>query len=207
MPQIAQIGEIYASQLFWLAIFFGAIFVVIGLGMLPKIQSTVDARDAKIAADLEAARGARPPPTALKKAIAREMDKSRAEAARLAAEAKAEAAKATEQSVATADAAIGGRLDAAMARIGEARAAALAEIESVAAEATEATGQPRVGADDRCRRRRAPRLPRNWSMAEPEIVNETALGAEVPGTRMAPPTRRRSASTRRCRSRWRWSSC
>ena len=59
MPQFDQIGEIYASQLFWLAIFFGAIFVVIGLGMLPKIQSTVDARDAKIAADLEAARGAR----------------------------------------------------------------------------------------------------------------------------------------------------
>ena len=26
MPQIAQIGEIFASQLFWLAIFFGAIF-------------------------------------------------------------------------------------------------------------------------------------------------------------------------------------
>ena len=34
MPQIAQLGEVYASQLFWLAIFFGAIFVVIGLGML-----------------------------------------------------------------------------------------------------------------------------------------------------------------------------
>ncbi len=137
MPQIAQIGEIYASQLFWLAIFFGAIFVVIGLGMLPKIQSTVDARDAKIAADLEAARGARHAADSLEEGYRAEMDKSRAEAARLAAEAKAHAAKATEQSVATADTAIGGRLDAAMVRIGEARSAALAEIESVAAEATE----------------------------------------------------------------------
>ena len=137
MPQIAQIGEIYASQLFWLAIFFGAIFVVIGLGMLPKIQSTVDARDAKIAADLEAARGARHAADSLEEGYRAEMDKSRAEAARLAAEAKAKAAKATEQSVATADTAIGGRLDAAMVRIGEARTAALAEIESVAAEATE----------------------------------------------------------------------
>ena len=136
MPQIDQIGEIYASQLFWLAIFFGAIFVVIGLGMLPKIQSTVDARDAKIAADLEAARGARAAADSLEEGYRGEMDKSRAEAARLAAEAKVNAAKATEQSVATADAAIGGRLDAAMTRIGAARAAALAEIESVAAEAT-----------------------------------------------------------------------
>ena len=89
MPQIAQIGEIYASQLFWLAIFFGAIFVVIGLGMLPKIQSTVDARDAKIAADLEVARGAREAADSLEEGYRAEMDKSRAEAARLAAEAKA----------------------------------------------------------------------------------------------------------------------
>jgi len=136
MPQIAQIGEIYASQLFWLAIFFGAIFVVIGLGMLPKIQSTVDARDAKIATDLEAARGARHAADSLEEGYRAEMDKSRAEAARLAAEAKAKAAKATEQSVATADEAIGARLDAAMVRIGAARTAALAEIETVAAEAT-----------------------------------------------------------------------
>ncbi len=137
MPQIAQIGEIYASQLFWLAIFFGAIFVVIGLGMLPKIQSTVDARDAQIAADLEAARGAREAADGLEEGYRAEMDKSRAEAARLSAEANASAAKATEQSVATADQAIGGRIDAAMARISEARAAALTEIEAVAAEATE----------------------------------------------------------------------
>jgi F-type H+-transporting ATPase subunit b len=137
MPQIAQIGEIYASQLFWLAIFFGAIFVVIGLGMLPKIQSTVDLRDARIAADLEAARGAREAADSLEEGYRAEMDKSRAEAARLAAEAKASGAKASEQSVAKADKAIGVKIDAATTRIAEARAAALAEIETVAAEATE----------------------------------------------------------------------
>lgn len=137
MPQIAQIGEIFASQLFWLAIFFGAIFAVVGLGMLPKIQSTVDARDAKIAADLKAAEGAREAADALEEAYRAEMDKSRAEAARLSAEAKANAARATEQSVNTADAAIGSKIDAAMVRIGEARASAMAEIETVAAEAAE----------------------------------------------------------------------
>ena len=129
MPQIAQIGEIYASQLLWLAIFFGAIFFVIGLGMLPKIQSTVDARDATIAADLDVARGAREAADALEEGYRAEMDKSRAEAARLAAEAKASAAKATEQSVASADAAI--------ASIGAAKAKAMGEIEAVATEATQ----------------------------------------------------------------------
>lgn len=137
MPQFDQIGDIYASQLFWLAIFFGAIFVVIGLGMLPRIQSTVDARDAKIAADLDAARGAREAADSLEESYRAEMDKSRAEAARLAAEAKAEAARATEKSAAKADKAIGAKIDKAMARIGDARTAALAEIESVAADAAE----------------------------------------------------------------------
>ncbi len=137
MPQIAQIGEIFASQLFWLAIFFGAIFAVIGLGMLPKIQSTVDARDARIAADLEAARGAREAADTLEEGYRQGMDKSRAEAAALAAEAKANAARATEKSVAKAEQKIGDKIDQAMARIADARTAALAEIETVAAEAAE----------------------------------------------------------------------
>ena len=137
MPQIAQIGEIYASQLLWLAIFFGAIFVVIGLGMLPKIQSTVDARDAKIAADLEVARGAREAADGLEEGYRAQMDKSRAEAARLSAEAKANATKSTEQSVAKADAVIVTKVDAAVASIGEAKAKAMNEIESVATEAVQ----------------------------------------------------------------------
>jgi F-type H+-transporting ATPase subunit b len=137
MPQIAQIGEIYASQLLWLAIFFGAIFVVIGLGMLPKIQSTVDARDAQIAADLEVARSARETADSLEEGYRAEMDRSRAEAARLATAAKAEAAKSTEQSVATADVGIAARVEAALASIGAAKAKAKGDIESVAAEAVQ----------------------------------------------------------------------
>ena len=137
MPQIAQLGEVYASQLFWLAIFFGAIFVVIGLGMLPKVQATVDARDAKIAADLKAAEGAREHADALEEAYRAEMDKGRSEGARLAAEAKADAARSTEKAVAKADAAIAIKIDKAVAKIGEARAAALAEIEAIAADAAQ----------------------------------------------------------------------
>ena len=135
MPQFDQINEIYASQLFWLAIFFGAIFVVIGLGMLPKIQSTVDARDAKIAADLQEAASARETADALEEEYREQMDRTRAEAARLAAEAKAASAKATEARVAEADSAAQVRLDEASGRIAKARASAMNEIEAVAAEA------------------------------------------------------------------------
>ena len=146
MPQIAQIGEIYASQLFWLAIFFGAMFLVVGLGMVPKIQSTVDARDARIAADLKEAATARETADRLEEDYRAAMDKSRAEAARLAAEAKAAGAKATEARVAEADKAAQGRLDEAAARIAEARASAMAEIEAVAADAAAAMVQRVAGA-------------------------------------------------------------
>ena len=59
MPQIDQISEIFASQLFWLFITFGLVYLIIGRGMLPKISATVDARDKKISDDLEAADRAR----------------------------------------------------------------------------------------------------------------------------------------------------
>jgi F-type H+-transporting ATPase subunit b len=137
MPQFDQISEIYASQLFWLAIFFGAIFVVIGMGMLPKVMSTVDARDAKIAADLTSAEGARAAADALEEEYRAEMDKSRAESARLAADAKASAAKASGAQLDAADKAVGLNLDQAMARIGEARASAMREIQAVAGEAVQ----------------------------------------------------------------------
>src|SRR3546814_12650619 len=60
MPQINQLAENWylASQLFWLALIFGAVFVVIGLGMYPKIEATVDARDRKVADDLASAKAA-----------------------------------------------------------------------------------------------------------------------------------------------------
>ncbi|WP_265570319.1 ATPase [Sphingomicrobium nitratireducens] len=137
MPQIAQIGEIYASQLFWLAIFFGLILIVVGYGMLPKIQATVDARDAKIAADLKTAEEARARADSLEEDYRAALDKSRAEASRLAGEAKATAAKKTEASVKRADASIGKKLDAAAAELADARKAAMAEIEAVAAEAAQ----------------------------------------------------------------------
>ncbi len=145
MPQIAQIGEIFASQLFWLTVFFGLTFVVVGLGMLPKIQSTVDARDSRIAADLQQAQAARETAGRLEEGYRERMDRSRSEAARLASEAKAAAARATEERVAAADQGINAQLEEAQARIGSARSAAAAEIEAVAAEAAQAMAERVAG--------------------------------------------------------------
>jgi F-type H+-transporting ATPase subunit b len=144
MPQISQIADVYASQLFWLVIFFGALFVIVGLGIVPKVQATIDSRDDKIAADLKAAEAAREAADALENVYRTGMDKGRAEAGKLTADAKVAAIKATEQSIAKADKAIATKADKAAAKIAEARDAALAEIEGIAAEVAQAMVQ-RVG--------------------------------------------------------------
>ena len=145
MPQIDQIADVYASQLFWLVIFFGAIFVIVGLGMLPKIQATIDARDEKIAADLKAADEARTAADALEEVYRAGMDKGRAEAGKLAADAKSEAMRNTEKAIAKADQAIATKIDKATAKIADARASARSELEGVAADAAQAMIQRVAG--------------------------------------------------------------
>ena len=89
MPQIAQISATYASQIFWLLITFGLLYFVVGRGMVPKIQATVDAREGRIAGDLAAAEAARAEADRVEAAWRAEMD-----AARAAAMAETNAAKA-----------------------------------------------------------------------------------------------------------------
>lgn len=135
MPQIAQLSETFSSQIFWMLIFFGFVFFVIGKGMVPKVLATVESRDHQIAADLAAAEAARSAADAQEEAWRAQANKQRAEAQALIASAKAEAAKAAEARLASANAAIDTRITAADARIASAREGALGEIETVAAEA------------------------------------------------------------------------
>ena len=134
MPQLTQLPEIFWSQFFWLAVVFGVIFFAIGLGMVPKIQSTVDQRDQKMADDLAAAERARVEADANEEAFRLRMDESRAEAMKTTAAAKAQGAKAIEQKVAKADAAIQAKMDKAAEAIRASRTEALANIEAVASE-------------------------------------------------------------------------
>jgi len=135
MPQIAQLAETYASQIFWMLVFFGFVFFVVGRGMVPRVMATVDARDSRIASDLAAAEAARRAADEQEETWRVQANARRAEAHALIAKAKAEAAKKTEASLAKAGSAIDARLAEAEARIFAARQSALAEVETVAAEA------------------------------------------------------------------------
>jgi F-type H+-transporting ATPase subunit b len=135
MPQLNQLPEIFWSQLFWLAVVFGIIFFAVGRGMVPKIQGTVDLREKKIAADLEAAQAARVAADETEAKWRAGMDIARAEAAKMSNEAKQASAKETETKVHAAAEKLNVKLEKAEAKIREALDGARAEIEAVAADA------------------------------------------------------------------------
>ena len=137
MPQIAQLAETYASQIFWLLVFFGFTFFVIGRGMVPRVLATVEARDTQIASDLAAAQAARDEADRQEEAWRLRENANRAAAQSVLAKAKADAAAATEKRLAKAQTKIDANLSEAEGRIAASRDAAMAEIETVAADAAQ----------------------------------------------------------------------
>ena len=136
MPQLSQLSQVYLSQFLWLAIALGFIFFVIARGMVPKIQATVEAREKKIASDLEEVQRARDEAEKAEAAYREKMYASRAEAMRLAQEAKQAGAIEAEKRMADVSKSIDDKLAKAEAKIRESAAAAQAGIETVAVEAT-----------------------------------------------------------------------
>lgn len=137
MPQLSQLSEVGLSQLFWLAIGLGFIFFVIARGMVPKIQATVDAREAQIASDIAAAEQARSDAEAKEQAWRDKMDSARADAFKVTQEAKELSARDTEAKAKKAGEKIARKVEAADAKIRAALTSARAEIEAVAAEAAQ----------------------------------------------------------------------
>jgi len=137
MPQLAQLSEVALSQFLWLALGLGFIFFVIGRGMVPKIQATVDDREKRIAADIDAAQQARVAADETEAAWRARMDAARAEAAKLSNEAKQASARETEAKVKKAADKLNLKLEASEERIRTALAAARSELEGMAAEVTQ----------------------------------------------------------------------
>ena len=135
MPQISQLALVYQSQWFWLLLTLGAIYFFVGRGIVPKVEATVDARDAKIAADLAEAERLRAAAEAEEETWRKKMNDAHAAAVTAAAQAKSASAHASEVRVKAADAEIAKKLDVAAAALATARNSALTEIEGVAAEA------------------------------------------------------------------------
>ena len=76
MPQLDQLPLAAYSQFFWLLVVLALLYFGIGKLMLPKIQSTVEARDKRIADDLAAAEAARTAADETEAAYRARMDES-----------------------------------------------------------------------------------------------------------------------------------
>lgn len=137
MPQISQLAATYASQIFWLLVTFGLVFFVVGRGMLPKVQKTIETRDRSIAGDLAAAAAARDAADQAEVAWRLRDQANREKAQGVVAEARARATKATEATLAAAAAEQSAKIAAGEADIKAATTRAMTEIESVAAEAAQ----------------------------------------------------------------------
>jgi F-type H+-transporting ATPase subunit b len=153
MPQLAfghpEQGRLLVGQAVWLLLIFAALYFLMARIVLPRVGAVIEARHARIAADLDAAQAAK---AAADAALAEQ--RARTEAARdEARRVIAEAMQASQAEAETRAAALNERLNReiaeAEARIEAARAAALGAIREVAIETAEALVARLVGRADR----------------------------------------------------------
>src|SRR5690606_15865153 len=103
MPQLSQLALVYQSQWFWLLLVLAVIYFFVGRGIVPKVEATVDARDAQIAADLAEAERLRAEADASEEAWRARMNEAHEAAHAAAASAKADAAGDAAKRLAVAD--------------------------------------------------------------------------------------------------------
>ncbi|GAC1347153.1 MAG: hypothetical protein NVSMB18_31280 [Acetobacteraceae bacterium] len=135
MPQLDFANPLTISQVVWMALIFGALYILLSQWALPQVASVIENRDRRILADLDSARVAKEQADA---AVAEIAERSRtasaeaqAEVARALAAAKAEATEAAR----AADQDLDQRLTEAEQRIGAARKSAMGALQDVAADA------------------------------------------------------------------------
>lgn len=125
----------FSSQLFWFAISFGALYILLWRWILPRIGTTIEDRRDRISNDLDAAAAMKAKADEAVRAYEESLVKARAKAQGLAAEARAEMDRQIAAETAQADAELAAKSQAAEARIDEARTAALGEVRAIAATA------------------------------------------------------------------------
>ena len=135
MPQLSQLDLVYLSQWFWLALVLGAIYFFVGRGIVPKVEDTIDERDAQIARDLAEAERLRNEADAAEEGWRAKMNAAHEEAQAKANAAREAAAADAAKRIAAADKRLDKKAEEAEQALQQARTSAVAEIEQVAVEA------------------------------------------------------------------------
>lgn len=135
LPQMHVVTDgTWTNQIFWLAVTFVALYIVVSRLVLPRITRVIEDRDEQIRSDLDKAEQDRTEANRVREQFEDSLANARIEAQKVIADAKT----AIQTEIATATKSLDEQLDArfakAEAEVNEARTTALAEVEGVAAE-------------------------------------------------------------------------
>jgi F-type H+-transporting ATPase subunit b len=137
--------ETFASQLFWFAVLFVALYVIISRLAIPRMDGITNARRQRVEGDLEEARRLKDESTAAMAAYEKALADARARAQALANEARDKYAAEAEAARKTLDETLNARLAEAEQTIAARRTAALAHVEEIAVDTASAIVERLIG--------------------------------------------------------------
>lgn len=122
-------------QILWLTLVFGILYLIVR-GLLPRVQTVVEDRKTRIAADLREAEAAREAAVESSSSGSSALADARGRALALTGKARDAAAATTAQRLAEVDQGLKAKAEAAAASLAAARTSAMADLDAVASEAT-----------------------------------------------------------------------
>ncbi|WP_417492560.1 hypothetical protein [Maricaulis sp.] len=137
----------WPGQLFWLAVTFSVLFMMMWKVVLPRIRNAIEERRDRIADDLDAAADLKQKADDSAAEYERLLSEARAKAHAMAQDSRSEVEKAMAAEAAEADLEIAKRQDAAEARIADMRTKALTKVNTIAVDATRAIIVQLTGAE------------------------------------------------------------
>lgn len=125
----------FPSQIFWLVVLFGTLYIVLSRFILPSIGNTLERRESTIASDLDEAARLNEEAVDAQKAVEVSIAKAHAKARETADKARAKIDKDIASETTKVDAEVDKKLEEAETRISALRADAMQNVESIAGDA------------------------------------------------------------------------